>query len=566
MKQLRVTSLYFCVTLLGGVLLSPAASASKGKAVFAVVVGVNKSVDKNLAALHYADDDAVKYSELFKLLGAKVYLLSRLDKATSRLYKRAVSAATTPRMADLKRIISIVKKDVAKARARKLKTELYFVYAGHGNVRDRGDGYISLEDERLTSKKIVNHVLAPVGADVAHMIVDACNSFFLAYGRGPGGRRRPVRGFSTQINARLGKNVGLLLSTSSARLSHEWERYQGGVFSHEVRSGLLGAADANSDGKVSYREIAAFVENAHRKIPNERFRSHVFARPPAQTKVLMNLLMRKRRRLTIPGRMNAHYYLEDRRGVRLADLHNGSGQDVYLLLLGSEPLFLFRRHGKSHTEHVVPNGQMVVALNSIKPEPPKARHRGAAEHAFNMLFHHPFDQKAVEHYRFPKPREQDTSLYWTHRVYGGFLLRGAALEETTLSYGASLKYRLLLSSGWQPTVQLSWTTTPGGENTGGYQDISLKGGVGYVIPVWRLLLRLEGVTGYEHMFQESKKGETFDSAAFSYCGQAGLELPLGPLMVSAAGSAGGRGFQLADGWVHRFDWQVFVGLGTHWGG
>jgi len=42
--------------------------------------------------------------------------------------------------------------------------------------------------------------------------------------------------------------VGVFLSTSAESEVFGWSELQSGVFSHAVRSGLMGAADANHDG------------------------------------------------------------------------------------------------------------------------------------------------------------------------------------------------------------------------------------------------------------------------------------------------------------------------------
>jgi hypothetical protein len=42
--------------------------------------------------------------------------------------------------------------------------------------------------------------------------------------------------------------------------------------SHELRSALRGAADADRDARVTYAELGAFLKVANRAIPNERFR------------------------------------------------------------------------------------------------------------------------------------------------------------------------------------------------------------------------------------------------------------------------------------------------------
>ena len=70
-------------------------------------------------------------------------------------------------------------------------TVLYVVYAGHGNV-SAGQGYIALEDARLTGADIARVIIDGVRADENHLIIDACYSFYLAYARGPGGRRFPL--------------------------------------------------------------------------------------------------------------------------------------------------------------------------------------------------------------------------------------------------------------------------------------------------------------------------------------------------------------------------------------
>ena len=168
----------------------------------------------------------------------------------------------------------------SRTRARRgVPTVVYFVYAGHGNV-ENGRGYLALEDARLFGADLEQLIVDRVGGAETHFIVDACYSVFLAMSRGPGGERREAHGFSALGGLAARPGVGLLLSTSSARESHEWSEFQAGVFSHEVRSGLLGAADANGDGQVSYREIAAFVERANAPIPNERFRPDVYAKEP----------------------------------------------------------------------------------------------------------------------------------------------------------------------------------------------------------------------------------------------------------------------------------------------
>jgi hypothetical protein len=369
---------------------------STAYAVFALIVGVNHSVDAETPALHYADDDAARYLDLFRAMGARAYVLTRPDDNTRRLYPQLAAEALHPVRRDFDRAVANLARDVAQARERSVRTLFYFVYAGHGRVRD-GRGYVTLEDDRLDAATLDSALIDAVSADATHVIVDACDSYFLALARGPGGDRQEAHGFSGAGGLRARDSVGLLLSTSSARESHEWSGIQAGVFSHEVRSALYGAADADGDGQVSYREVSAFIERANEAIPNEEFRPRIYARPPKDTSVLLDLRGRLRSRIEIPGAHADHYLLEDSRGVRIADSHNGPDTSTYLLRPPHTGRLYLRRLG-ADVEYVVPSGQDPVTVAALTPSESRSRPRGAAADSFELLFTLPFGKRDVESY------------------------------------------------------------------------------------------------------------------------------------------------------------------------
>lgn len=424
-----MTTLFLTLVLAAPTAESASVAPAVGhQAIFALIVGVNTSVDPDLAPLHYADDDAAQYQALFRLVGARTYLMTTLDENTRRLHPQAAAEAVAPTGAELDRTIAQVAKDVQRARDQGIDTVFYFVFAGHGNVRD-GEGYLSLADDRLTGQGLERRVVAPVPANVVHLIVDACYSSYLVYGRGPGGERRPVKGFSDSPALLADPRVGLLLSTSSARESHEWEGFQGGVFSHEVRSGLMGAADLDGDGRVSYREIGAFVERANAAIPNERFRPDVLARPPARGGDLLDLRAALDRRLEIDRSAGDHYVLEDLLGVRWLDFHSPKDQPLKLLRPAGGTLYL--RDEDSHEEVVVPPAPEVVALSGLVSQPSHATARGAANDAFDLLFSLPFDRKAVAYYELAPGVAADVAapsrFTWRNGLGLGLVAVGAGL-------------------------------------------------------------------------------------------------------------------------------------------
>jgi len=377
---------------------APPADASGPEAArFAIIVGVNVSITGD-APLRYADDDAAAYLELFRALGARTYLLSRFDEGTRRLHPQAAAETQDPRRAELAHVVDQVAADVARARARQVPTIVFFIYAGHGNV-ENGRGYLTLEDARLYGADLEHLIVDRVAASETHFIVDACYSVFLAMSRGPGGERREAQGFSALGGLGARPGVGLLLSTSSARESHEWSEFQAGVFSHEVRSGLLGAADADGDGQVSYREIAAFVDRANAPIPNERYRPDVYAKAPSPTSPLLALRPALGRRLELTGTNPGRYFIEDARGVRLADFNNAPGQALRLIRpVASAPLYLRKlaANANADVEYLMDAAPDVLRLEDMHPRPSTAQARGAAQDSFRLLFSLSFSQHEVD--------------------------------------------------------------------------------------------------------------------------------------------------------------------------
>jgi hypothetical protein len=433
---------------------TPAApvTGSTERASFALIIGVNKSVDADAPLLRYADDDAARYLDFFRSLGARSYVLTRLDENTRRVHQQAAAEAEAPVFAEYSKAISALASDIRQARQRNVKTALYFVYAGHGNVRD-GHGYVTLEDARLDGAALEADVLKKIAADQTHFIVDACYSYFLAVGRGPGGQRHEVHGFSDFDGLAASDSVGLLFSTSSAKESHEWAGFQAGVFSHEVRSGLYGAADANGDGQVSYREIAAFIERANASIVNEKYRSDVFARPPKDTDILMDLRNRMSSRVEIRGARSGHYFLEDSRGIRFADFHNDEDQRAYLLRPLSAGKLYVRRAG-DESEFVIPSSPQVVALADLPMQEPRMRTRGAANDAFESLFALPFGQRVVDGFHFddpPRPedgpREPERSSSRSYAGLGLLSIGAIGLGAGYYSYQSARSLASQASSG-----------------------------------------------------------------------------------------------------------------------
>ncbi|HXU82275.1 MAG TPA: hypothetical protein VN914_12820, partial [Polyangia bacterium] len=94
-----IRTLVAAVSLLS---LGQAARAeTTGAATFALIIGVNQSPERDLLPLRYADDDAARYRDLFRELGARTHLLASLDENTRRLHPEAAAEAAPARSAAL---------------------------------------------------------------------------------------------------------------------------------------------------------------------------------------------------------------------------------------------------------------------------------------------------------------------------------------------------------------------------------------------------------------------------------------------------------------------------------
>jgi hypothetical protein len=214
------------------------------------------------------------------------------------------------------------------------------------------------------------------------------------------------------------------------------------VFSHEVRSGLHGPADADGDGTVSYLEIAAFVDRANESIPNERFRPHVLARAPASGDALLDLGRGAGQWLEIEPGLHGHYILDDEQGVRIAEFHSGPAQAVRLRLRAGMRLAYLRRHGSEREYTLRPSGLGPLRLAALTSSRPRVAARGAASEAFGRIFDLPFDGAVVERFRgraapvdlIPagEPADRGARGSWRRPVGWGAVGVGAGLAAGSL--------------------------------------------------------------------------------------------------------------------------------------
>jgi hypothetical protein len=405
---------------------------------FVIAVGHNEAPDR--PALRYADDDAARMFEILSPGAELAVLHTAFDAESQPIFAELRAVAAPPTRAAVIATLARVTERAAAARRAGRRTELFFYHAGHGDVDD-GQGHVFLADGRLDGAMLETHLLeAPERPDRVHLAVDACKSYFLVAGRGPGTTTRqpaPVA-FAGPVRR---PGVGYLLSTSSDADAHEWGAVGGGVFSHLLRSALLGGADADLDARVTYDEVGAFMGAATEGVTAGPFRPDVFVRPPPEdaraalgTPAAMALTP-----LRIEAAEAGRLLIVDERGLRFAEAHKAAGTPLMVWLAGPrryEVRFAGRRYAVEAR-----GAPLVLSEAGRLPEGDVVATRGEAWRALEGLYREPFSPDIVRGYRLghddaaagaslpgPVPPAEDTGL--TAGLLGGgalFLAGGVVL-------------------------------------------------------------------------------------------------------------------------------------------
>jgi hypothetical protein len=324
------------VSLLAALLCSsqvPAATVT-----YAITLGNNappaSAEGADLPALRFADDDAVRYDAFFSRFASGRWLLTVLDVDTQRRYPEAVARAQPPTLRALRTVIVELAAAMQADLARGDTPVLYVTYSGHGVQGDDGAVFLVLADGPLTRQVLYDELFTATPAAFIHLIVDACHAEAVVGSRGLFAKERDastskltddeVATVRSNDGLRRFPHVGVLMATTAEQQSHEWGQYQSGIFTHEVLSGLSGAADVNGDDVVEYSELQAFAASAGREVRDPRALAQVIAFPPALDPhaPLVNLKHLRGVTLLVDDFSTlGHFFIELEGGERYLDAH-----------------------------------------------------------------------------------------------------------------------------------------------------------------------------------------------------------------------------------------------------
>lgn len=371
-------------------LASPAAARTVS---YAIAIGNNAPPTPSLPTLRYADDDAVRYYQLFGRVAERASLLTVLDATSQRRYPALRPAL--PTRANLAEVVADYAARMADDVRRGDRPVLYLTFSGHGAAADDGTPYLALLDGALTRERLYGEIIGKLPAAYVHLIVDACNAGAVVGVRGP--VELESRAVELTLSERLAidqgeqrawPTVGVVLAATAGQEAHEWSQLEAGVFSHEVISGLLGAADANRDGLIEYSELAAFIASANRAIADPRAAPQVIARPPASDRrapllaldALQNTIY-----LTGDASTLGHFYVELANGQRYLDANVAT--QVRLALPNDASIYI----RTATREAAIAARRAGVAIADLQFRPLALQSRGSVDVAYRLgLFRHTY--------------------------------------------------------------------------------------------------------------------------------------------------------------------------------
>ncbi len=385
--------------LLGAAALLLARGASAETVVRrALVIAHNGSDDPSLPSLRFADDDGVLWAETLQRMGVETTLLVAPDEATLTTARPVLAGARPPTLDEVKR-------EVARLRAANLvdqeqgrQTDVLLVYVGHGNTDEAGRAYFTLAGGRLDKASLYADVVDPLGADYVHVIVDACRASGVVGSRGgqtDAAVLAELRSMLAREQLATRPTVGAVFAESDDGETHEWSRIRAGVFSHVARSGLMGAADINGDGKVEYSELGAFVTASLQGVKGlpAQLVLHAFAPTREPRRPLVGPAP-KGPSLPLPaGLEHSRISIEDADGRRLADVRRSEEQYV-LLRLPERDVYWIRTPTQEARVTLAELSTGVLSLDDRE-----LQERGPAEEALRKgLFAVPLDKDFYERY------------------------------------------------------------------------------------------------------------------------------------------------------------------------
>ena len=184
--------------------------------------------------LRYAESDARSFAKVLKEMGG--------------VQPQNVILVREPSVAALQKEFSNLDSKILENGTSNGRNEVLVYYSGHADEKG-----LRLGEETYTWKDLRNRIDA-LSADVKIAVIDACGSGAIT--RVKGGKAVPA--FMVDQSSDM-KGYAFITSSTQDESSQESDKLKGSFFTHSLVSGLRGAGDLSSDGKVTLSEAYQFA-------------------------------------------------------------------------------------------------------------------------------------------------------------------------------------------------------------------------------------------------------------------------------------------------------------------
>ena len=186
--------------------------------------------------LRYAESDARSFANVLKEMGG--------------VQPQNVILVREPSVVALQKEFSNLDSKILQEKTANGRNEVLVYYSGHADEKG-----LRLGEETYAWKDLRNRIDA-LSADVKIAVIDACGSGAIT--RVKGGKAVPA--FMVDQSSDM-KGYAFITSSTQDESSQESDKLKGSFFTHSLVSGLRGAGDLSSDGKVTLSEAYQFAFN-----------------------------------------------------------------------------------------------------------------------------------------------------------------------------------------------------------------------------------------------------------------------------------------------------------------
>lgn len=346
-----IRSLALSVPLFLSISLPSVAEAAETRR-FALVAGANFG-GADRPTLRWADEDAGQVARVLSEYGG----VRKSDEVL----------LLEPKRADLERALADLSRRVGAAQAQGQRTELLVYYSGHSDEQGLLLGGNRYEYGALRTQ------ISAVPADVRVVILDSCSSGSIT--RTKGGTARPAFLADESVDV-----TGSAYLTSSApdEAAQESDRLNGSFFTHFLVSGLRGAADTSSDGRVTLNEAYQFAYDetlSRTKITRAGAQHPAFDIRMAGTgDLVMTELSASSAILMVDEGIEGRLFVSDDKGKVVAELYKPAGRPVSLGLGAGTYTLLIEAPDRSRREgtFTLVEGQSVnfnaISMHAVSAE------------------------------------------------------------------------------------------------------------------------------------------------------------------------------------------------------